>query len=239
VRTDPGRFRQVDNHLSMPTFDDQLAQKIDSYIESLFVPSDPILSANIANADAAGLPPINVSPNQGKLLYLLARIADARRVLEIGTLGGYSTTWLARALPTDGRLITLEFSPVHAVTARKNLTAAGLAGIAEVVVGDAGDSMNAMIEAGEAPFDLIFIDADKPGYVKYLGLALRLSRPGTVIVADNVIRGGAVMDESPQDLNAAGAKAYNTAVASDVRLESIALPLFRDKIDGIAISRVK
>ena len=223
----------------MPAFDEKLAQRIDTYIESLFVPADPILAANIANADAAGLPAINVSPNQGKLLYLLARIAGARRVLEIGTLGGYSTTWLGRALPANGRLITLEFSPVHAATARKNLAAAGLDGIAEVTVGDAAASMNAMIDAGEPPFDLIFIDADKTGYVKYLDLALQLSRPGTVIVADNVIRNGAVMEENPEDPNAQGAKAYNAAIATHRRLESIAVPLFRDEIDGIAISRVK
>src|SRR5580700_7697327 len=121
----------------MLAFDEQLARRIDTYIESLFVPGDSILSANIANAGAAGLPPINVSPNQGKFLYMLVRIAGARRVLEIGTLGGYSTTWLGRALPVDGRLISLEFDPVHAATARRNLAAAGLDGIAEVIVGDA------------------------------------------------------------------------------------------------------
>lgn len=204
----------------MPTFDDQLAQKIDSYIESLFVPSDPILSANIANADAAGLPPINVSPNQGKLLYLLARIADARRVLEIGTLGGYSTTWLARALPTDGRLITLEFSPVHAVTARKNLTAAGLAGIAEVVVGDAGDSMNAMIEAGEAPFDLIFIDADKPSTPDYFAWALRLSRPGSLIITDNVVRNGALADAASTDPNVIAMRRFHEILSAEPRVSA-------------------
>jgi len=223
----------------MPVFDDQLAQRIDTYIESLFVPPDPILSANIANAEAAGLPPINVTPNQGKFLHLLALIAGARRVLEIGALGGYSTTWLGRALPADGRLITLEFSPVHAATARKNLAAAGLDGIAEVIVGDAAESMKAMIDAGEQPFDLIFIDADKLGYVKYLNLAMQLSRPGTVIVADNIIRNGAVMEKNPEDSNAMGAKAYNAAIAAHPRLESIALPMFMEKIDGMAISLVK
>lgn len=223
----------------MPAFDKKLAQRIDTYIESLFVPADPILVANIANADAAGLPAINVSPNQGKFLYLLARVAGAERVLEIGTLGGYSTTWLGRALPANGRLITLEFSPIHAATARKNLAAARLGGIAEVTVGDAAASMRAMIDAGEPPFDLIFIDADKIGYVKYLDLALQLSQPGTVIVADNIIRNGAVMKEYPEDANARGAKAYNAAIAAHPRLESIALPLFRDEIDGIAISRVR
>jgi predicted O-methyltransferase YrrM len=223
----------------MPGFNEQLAQRIDAYIESVFVPEDPILAANIAKAKAAGLPAINVSPNQGKLLHLLARMSGARRLLEIGTLGGYSTTWLGRALPIGGRLITLEFSPAHAEVARMNLAAAGLAEIVEIRVGDAAASMIAMIEAREAPFDFIFIDADKVGYVKYLDLALQLSRPGTVIVADNVIRNGAVLDEEPQDPNDRGARAYNAAVAAHPRLESIALPVFRDKIDGIAISLVK
>jgi predicted O-methyltransferase YrrM len=223
----------------MRAFDEELVQRIDGYIESVFVGDDPVLAANIENADRAGLPHINVSANQGKFLYLLARIAGARRILEVGTLGGYSSTWLARALPDDGRLITLEYSGVHAETARKNLSAAGLDGIVEVRVGDAGLSMTAMIGAGESAFDFIFIDADKTGYVKYLDLALQLSRPGTVIVADNVIRNGAVIEEHPADANDRGAKSYNNAVASHPRLESIALPMIRNEIDGIAISVVK
>jgi predicted O-methyltransferase YrrM len=223
----------------MPVFHEQLAQQIDSYIESLFVPADPVLTANFENASAAGLPPINVTANQGKFLYLLARIAGARRILEVGTLGGYSTTWLARAVPSDGKLITLEFDPVHARTARQNLAAAGLDEIVEVRTGDAAGSMLAMIDSGEPPFDFIFIDADKTGYPRYLDLAVSLSRPGTVIVADNIIRNGAVMEENPGDANDRGARAYNAAVAADPRLESIALPMFKNKIDGMAISRVK
>jgi predicted O-methyltransferase YrrM len=223
----------------LAAFNEQLVQKIDTYIESLFVPPDPALAANFENAAAAGLPPINVTANQGKFLYLLARIAGARRVLEIGTLGGYSTTWLGRALPAGGRLISLEFDPVHARTARQNLAVAGLEAMAEVRVGDAGTSMTAMIETGEAPFDFIFIDADKSGYVKYLDLALQLSRSGTVIVADNIIRNGAVMEDNPDDASDRGAKAYNAAAAADPRLETIALPMFKDKIDGMAISLVR
>jgi len=223
----------------MSGFNEELAQRIDTYIESVFVPADPVLAANIANANAAGLPAINVTANQGKFLHLLARICGARRILEIGTLGGYSTTWLGRALPADGRLITLEYSPVHAAVARRNLAAAGLDGMVEVKVGDAAASMTAMIEAGEAPFDFIFIDADKVGYVKYLGLALRLARPGTVIVAYNVIRNGAVMEEHPQDPSDFGGRAYNAEAAAHPRLDSIALPIFKNKIDGIAISVVK
>jgi len=223
----------------MLAFNEELAEQIDAYIESLFVPADPILAANVENANAAGLPPINITANQGKFLYLLARIAGARRVLEVGTLGGYSTTWLARALPAGGHLITLEFDPIHARTAQKSLAAAGLDAIVEVRVGDAAASMIAMIDAEEQPFDFIFIDADKTGYVKYLGLALSLSRPGTVIVADNIIRNGAVMDESPEDASDRGAREYNAAIAVHPRLESIALPMFKNKMDGMAISRVK
>jgi predicted O-methyltransferase YrrM len=222
----------------MHAFNEDLAHQVDTYIETLFVPPDPILAANLANASAAGLPPINVSANQGRLLYLLARIAGARRILEIGTLGAYSTTWLGRALPPDGQLITLEFSPRHAEIARQNLAAAGLAQIVEVRVGDAAHSLTAMIEAHEPPFDFIFIDADKSSYVKYLELAIRLARSGSVIVADNIIRNGAVMAQNPSDVSDQGAKAYNAKLASDPRLESILLPIFRDKLDGIAITRV-
>ena len=222
----------------MLQFDEQLVERIDNYIEKLFVPADPILAANIAAADAAGLPHINVTANQGKFLYLLARIACARRILEIGTLGGYSTTWLGRALRAGGKLITLEFSPAHAEVARKNLAAAGLGQVVEIRVGDAAASLRAMIEASEAPFDFIFIDADKTGYAKYLDLALHLSRTGTVIVADNIIRNGAVMEANPEDANDRGAKAFNDAVAANHRLETIALPMFKEKIDGMTISRV-
>ena len=223
----------------MEQFNEQLVQRIDNYIEGLFVPADPVLAANISNANAAGLPAINVTANQGKFLYLLARIAGARRVLEIGTLGGYSTTWLGRAVPAGGRVISLEYSPVHAETARKSLTAAGLESVVEIRVGDAAASLQKMIDASEAPFDFIFIDADKSGYPKYLELTLQLSHPGTVIAADNIIRNGAVMEDNPADANDRGAKAYNEAVAAHPRLESIAIPMFKDKIDGIAISRVR
>lgn len=223
----------------MAAFNEQLAERIDRYIESLFVPDDAVLASNLKNADAAGLPPIQVSANQGKLLYLLVRMTGARRVLEIGTLGGYSTTWMGRALPADGRLISLEFEPKHAKVARENLAAAGLDGVVEVRVGDAAASLTAMVESGEPPFDFIFIDADKSGYPKYLDLALGLSRPGTVIIADNVLRNGGVLEENPADANDRGARAYNAAVAAHPRLESVALPILKGKIDGITISIVK
>lgn len=223
----------------MQSFNEELVDRIDAYIESLFVPADPVLEEGVRNARAAGLPAINVTPNQGKFLYLLARIAGARRILEIGTLGGYSTTWLGRALPAGGRLVSLEFNPGRAGIARNNLAAAGLDGIVEVRVGDAAASLTAMVAAAEPPFDFIFIDADKSGYPNYLDLSLRLSRPGTVIVADNIIRNGEVLEPDSGDANAKGARAYNAAVAADPRVESIALPMFKNKIDGMAISRVK
>jgi predicted O-methyltransferase YrrM len=223
----------------MPSFDEKLARRVDAYIEALFVPADPILSANLAASDSAGLPPIAVSPNQGKLLNLLVRISGARRVLEIGTLGGYSTTWLGRALPSDGRIVTLEYSPLHADVARKNLAAAGLADRVEIRVGDAAASLTEMIEASDPPFDFIFLDANKEGYVKYLELSLRLSRPGTVIIADNIIRNGAVMEENPVEVYDRGSKAFNLVLAADSRLDSIAVPLFRDKLDGMTISIVR
>jgi predicted O-methyltransferase YrrM len=156
----------------MQPLNEQLVEQIDQYIENLFTPPDPVLLENLKDADAAGLPHINVSPNQGKLLYLLVKMAGAKRVLEIGTLGGYSTTWLARALPRDGVLITLESEEKHAQIARRNLERARLSSTVDVRVGPANDSLRTLIRTGAEPFDLIFIDADKPGYVEYLDLSL-------------------------------------------------------------------
>lgn len=216
-----------------------LLERINSYIEQRFAPLDPALKRNLDAANAAGLPTINVSAAQGKLLYLLTKIAGAKRVLEIGTLGGFSTTWLARALPPGGSVVTLEFNPVHAEVARQSLAGVAPGVSIDVRVGDAAQSLRQMIERGEPPFDLAFIDADKPGYVVYLDLVLQLSRPGTVILADNVIRHGEVMDDSSTDASATGARNYNKAVASHPRLETILLPLLRDTIDGVAISVVR
>ncbi len=223
----------------MEPFDEQLAVKIDHYIEHLFNPHDEALAQNLKNAQAADLPTINVSPNEGKLLYLIARMAGAKRVLEIGTLGGYSTTWLARALPAEGKVITLELDQKHAQVARKNLERAGVADRVEVRLGRAVDSLRKLIDQHEALFDLIFIDADKASYVEYLDLALHLARPGTVILADNVIRNGRVMDNRPDDESARGAKAFNDALAAHPRLESIVLPIIRENLDGLSISIVK
>jgi predicted O-methyltransferase YrrM len=223
----------------MESFNEQLAVKVDKYIEALLNPQDEALVQNLQNAQAAELPTINVSPNEGKLLYLLTKMVGAKRVLEIGTLGGYSTTWLARALPADGQVITLELDQKHAEVARANLDRAGVADRVEVRVGRATGSLRQMIDQHEAPFDLIFIDADKAGYVEYLDLALQLSRMGTVILADNVIRNGRVIDDQPGDASARGAKAYNESMAARPELESIILPIIRENLDGLSISIVK
>ena len=225
--------------LTMESIDEKLAGRVDHYIEALFAPQDAVLAENLKNAERAGLPSISVSPNEGKLLYLLAKISGARRIFEIGTLSGYSTTWLARALPPGGKLITLEVDPRHAEVARKNLALAGLDGQVEVRLGNAAETMRQMAASGESPFDLVFIDADKPRYVEYFRLALELTRSGSLILADNLIRGGRVLEAAAGDPNARGAKDFNEALAADPRLESIILPIYRDKLDGLSITRVK
>ena len=216
-----------------------LLKQIEDYIGNLFVPPDAALEQNLKEADAAGLPAIAVAPDQGRLIYILAKISGATRILEIGTLGGYSTTLLARALPKDGKLITLEMSPAHAAVARKNLDRAGVGELVEIRVGRAGDTLSRMIEVGEQPFDLVFIDADKAGYVGYLNQVLQLSHPGTVILGDNLIRHGDVLQETPPDEMAVGVKAFNALIATHPRLESILLPILKSKVDGMSISRVK
>jgi predicted O-methyltransferase YrrM len=220
-------------------FDERLLERIDRYIEDLFVGPDQALARNLQRAEAAGLPSINVSATEGKLLYLLTRIARARRVLEIGTLGGYSTTWFARALPPGGMLVTLELDPKHADVARANLRDAVPGVAVEVRVGDAVAELRAMIAAGEEPFDVVFIDADKPRYVEYLELALQLSRPGTIVLADNLLRHGDVLDANAPDERAQGARRFNDVIAAHPRLESLVVPLMREKIDGLGVSIVR
>lgn len=221
------------------THDDSVLERIDRYIGELFTPEDPALIQNIEDANAAGLPPINVSSNQGKLLHLLVRIAGAQRLLEIGTLGGYSTTWLARAIPVDGLVVTLELDPKHAEVARRSIARAVPDRQVDIRVGRAADTLRQMIAQGETAFDFIFIDADKPGYSEYLDLALQLSRPGTVIVADNLIRDGLVLEASPSDENARAVRAFNAKLAANDRLDSLILPIMREKIDGLSISIVR
>lgn len=221
----------------MPTDSKRLAA-IDHYIEALFVAPDPGLAANLGRAELAGLPAIQVSANQGKLLSLLMRMTGARRVLEIGTLGGYSTTWLARGVVPGGTVVTLEVDSQHAAVARQSLAAAVTGVTIDVRVGAAADLLRAMANAGEAPFDAVFIDADKPAYATYLELVMPLVRVGALILADNVIRDGGVMDDPPPDDNARGARAFNAALAAHPRLDAIVVPILRHTVDGLAIALV-
>lgn len=218
---------------------DDLYERVDAYIDRLFAPADPVLDAGIARAAKAGMPEIQISAGQGKFLNLLAKMVGARRILELGTLAGFSTIWLARALPADGRLVTLEFSPEHARVARENIAAAGQGGKVEVIVGAALDTLSKLTARGEAPFDLVFIDADKENYSAYLDWVLKLTRPGSVILGDNVIRGGAVMAADAVGM-AKGAADFNAKLAADARLEAIILQQVGIKgHDGLAIARVK
>jgi len=176
----------------------QLWTSVDDYITDLFVPFDAVMQETLATSEAAGLPSISVAPNEGKLLMLLARLCGARNILEIGTLGGYSTIWLARGMASKGSLITLEASPKHAEVARLNIARAGLSDVVEVLIGPAGDTLPQLAAKGRGPFDLIFIDADKESYPEYLAWAIRLARAGTLIIADNVVREGKILD--PADM---------------------------------------
>ena len=214
----------------------KLLRDVDDYVEGLFAPSDPVLEAALEDSRSAGLPEINVSPAEGRLLQLLTEITGARRVLEIGTLGGYSAIHFARALPADGVLISLELDERHAEVARRNIERAELSGKVEVRVGDARDLLAALIEGGVEPFDLIFIDANKEGYPEYLEWSLRLSRPGTLILGDNTIRGGSVLD--PRDDLARATRQFNQTLSEDERLSAVILPILRERVDGLAIARV-
>jgi predicted O-methyltransferase YrrM len=214
--------------------------EVDEYFASLLLPPDAALAAALAASRAAGLPDIAVSPLQGRLLQLLAQTAGARRILEIGTLGGYSAIWLARALPTEGRLISLELVPKHAEVARANLARAGLAECSEVRVGPAVESLAALAREGAAPFDFIFIDADKTGYPDYWQWALKLARPGTLIVADNVVRRGAVVDAASTDANVQGVRSMLALIAAEPRVQATAVQTVGAKgYDGLSIARVQ
>ncbi|MEH1842790.1 MAG: O-methyltransferase [Nostoc sp.] len=217
----------------------ELWTEVDRYITDLLVPSDPVLDAALQASDAAGLPPHNVSPNQGKLLMLLALIHKARTILEIGTLGGYSTIWLARALPADGHLITLESNPQHAEVARDNIARAGLAHLVEVRVGRAIDTLPQLANEEYNPFDLIFIDADKPSNPEYFAWALKLSRQGSLIIADNVVRNGAVIEVNSDDPNVQGVRRFNELLSAQARVSATAIQTVGNKgYDGFAIALV-
>ena len=214
----------------------QTQQSIEQGIQQLLAPEDEGLRYALTAAREAGLPEIQISPVQGKLLQVLAAACNARKILEIGALGGYSGIWLARALPVGGRLISLEISPEHAAVVRNSFARAGVGDRTEVRVGRALDLLPRL--ESEAPFDLVFIDADKPPYPQYLEWALRLSRPGSIIVADNCVRRG-FQDPTAADEGATAIREYNQRIASNPRLVSIALAMDDDYTDGFAISVVK
>jgi predicted O-methyltransferase YrrM len=214
----------------------ELWTRVDQYLEDLLAPADERPSAILRTNQTSELPSIDVPPLLGRFLDLMVRITGAQRVLEVGTLGGYSTFWMARALPEGGHLVTLELEPRHAEIARANLGKAGVLDRVEVRVGPAADSMRKMEETGEAPFDLIFLDADKQGLPEYLKLSLKLSRPGTVILADNVVRDGEVIEPDNSDPNVQGVRRFLESVASEPRLTATALPTVGARgYDGFAI----
>jgi predicted O-methyltransferase YrrM len=217
---------------------DQWTQ-VDRYLAGLLLPDDPVLRDAVAASDAAGLPAIQVSPLQGQWLAILAAAIRAKAILEIGTLGGYSTIWLARALASGGRLISLELDPAHAAVARTNLAQAGLADRATVRVGPAQESLRALAAEGLGPFDLIFIDADKTGYPAYWTSALALARRGSLIIADNVVRDGAVADAGSQDENVIAVRQMYDLMAADPRVSVTALQTVGVKgYDGFAVALV-
>ena len=212
---------------------------VDSYFAKQLVEHDAALEAALESSAEAGLPPINVSPNQGKLLHLLARLQGARRILEIGTLGGYSTIWLARALPEDGRLVTLEAVAKHAEIAEANIARAGLADIVEIRLGPALETLPQLAEEARGPFDLTFIDADKERIPEYFRWALEMSKPGSVIIVDNVVRQGAVADEATDDPDVKGVRRFIELVAAEPRVTATAVQTVGSKgWDGLAIALV-
>lgn len=213
-----------------------LAYRVDSYVAELFAPPDPALENALRRSREAGQPEIHIPSTEGRLLQLLAEISGARRILEIGTLGGYSAIHLARGLPENGKVISLEINESHAKVARENIEDASLTDKVEVRVGDAHELLAGIVERGEGPFDLIFIDVDKQGYLEYLEWSLKLFTLGSLILADNVIWGGSVLD--PGDDSARAIHEFNEALSRDTRLSAHVLPLVKGSVDGIAIARV-
>ncbi len=218
---------------------------VDRYITDLLVPEDPALAAALRASEAADLPPIAVTPNQGKLLQLLARVQGARTILELGTLGGYSTIWLARALPPGGRLITLEAEPRFAEVARGSIAGAGLTDVVELRVGAALETLPKLVSESAGPFDLIFIDADKKNNPGYFEWALKLSRPGTLIIVDNVVRDGAILDPAAGDPTLGnegirGIRRFYELLAAESRVSATAIQTVGDKgYDGFALAIVE
>jgi predicted O-methyltransferase YrrM len=212
---------------------------VDRYFAEALIASDPALDAAVKTNREANLPAIDVTPLQGRFLEMLVRVTGARRVLELGTLGGYSTIWLARALPPDGLVVSLEIDPKHAAIAQKNIAAAGLANRVDLRIGPAAKSLAALAAEPAAPFDFMFIDADKAGYPEYLQWSLKLSRPGTLIVADNVVRDGKVIDPESSDPNIQGVRRFTELIAAEPRLSTTVLQTVGSKgYDGFAMAIV-
>ena len=217
----------------------KLFTDVDRYIADLLAPQDDALRSTIESLDKAGMPQHSVSPNQGKLLYTLALLCNARNILEIGTLGGYSTIWLARALPDRGRLISLEYNSLHAEVARQNITRTGLESKVEIRVGKAIELLPQIESESTTPFDLIFIDADKPPYTEYFQWAVKLARPGALIIADNVIREGKILDTNSEDEKVIGVQRFNKMLATNSDVTATILQTIGIKgYDGMAIALV-
>ena len=220
--------------------DQEIFGKVDHYISELLAPEDKVLQETIKSLDDAEMPQISVTANQGKFLQVIALMCNAKRVLELGTLGGYSTIWLARSIPDDGKIVTVEFDPRHANVAKQNIESAGLSGKVDLRIGKAMDVMLELKKANEEPFDLIFIDADKPPYAEYFEMALSLSRSGTVIICDNVIREGKVLDEHSDDDRVVGVQRFNKMLGSNQLVTATILQTVGVKeYDGMAIAVVK
>jgi len=217
----------------------EIFETVDHYIDELLVPEDNALLAAKQSLEEAGMPQISISPNQGKFLHILALLCNAKKILEVGTLAGYSTIWLARALPKDGQLITIELDPKHAAVAKKNIDKAGLGPKVDIRIGKAIEVLSQLETEKAGPFDMIFIDADKAPYTEYFQYALRMSRPGTLIVADNVIREGKVLDSNTTDEMVKGAQRFNKALAANKEVTaSIIQTVGVKEYDGMALAVV-
>lgn len=220
--------------------DTKIFEAVDGYISNLLGQQDEALIATIESLKTENIPQISVSQNQGKFLQVMAKLVGARKILELGTLGGYSTIWMARALPEDGKLVTLEVDARHAAVAKKNIDRAGLSGKVEIRVGKGLDLLAEMIENGEAPFDLIFIDADKPPYAEYFQMALKLTRPGSLIIADNVIRDGKVLDPECKDEMVTGVQRFNEVLSKTYGVTATIIQTVGTKEhDGMALAVVQ
>ena len=217
----------------------EIFERVDQYISGLVGGEDEALRATDRSIGEAGIPPISVSANQGKFLQVLAKTCHAKRILEIGTLAGYSTIWMARALPKEGKLISLEFDAMHAKVAKNNIEKAGLSSLVDIRIGKALDLLPQLVANNEGPFDMIFIDADKPPYTEYFQWSLKLSRPGTLIVADNVIRDGNVLDAHTTDEVVQGVQRFNTFLANSKAVTATIIQTVGSKMhDGMALAVV-